>query len=276
MIIVQFGKSGRLAQICEKTLKLTYANAMIYNVNRDGKFTSDSYDGRPVTQNSVEALLKAYPEYKCIVVDASVDHSSIQALITHETFKRETIATICRYGVLDRTIGFSSGITLLEVNRILPDAVHMLEYRRQKLAQQEQFLNLPCPVFLPRLFTLVGPITYAVQGAAWAQVLKARLKRETGTVLNEPQARKAWTSEFQVTRAVLNFLAEPTPISTMETIVSGEFTLAQIADDVSLPLPALTYTLGQRAGWLVGDYLPPQAIREPLFIHDELLRSLFH
>jgi len=280
VIILRFGKSGRLARICETAARLTHPESPFFSATRGGAFQAGQGGGVLQADQgggvwpTIDALLQSQANQQVLVLDASVDHSSSAALIAHESFKRETIASLGRAGVLARVIGFSSGIALIDAARIQPTAAHMLEYRCQKLAQEALFAGLACPVYLPQLFTLVGPITYAGQSAAWAQILKARLERAGGTVLNEPHARKAWVSEFHVLRTLLNFLAAPKPANHTGPLVSGEFTLAQIASDPDLPAPPLAYTQGAGQGWLSGDYLPPAPRHNPQTITEELLRSL--
>ncbi len=272
MIILRFGKSGRLARICETAIQLAHPNACIYTANRASEFVADADATRHTT---LDSLLDANLGERFLWLDASIDHSSTENLISHEAFKRRTLSTLSSHQLLDRAIGVSSGITLIPAIRIQTSAAHMREYREQKLAQERQFASLACPILLPNLFTLVGPITYASQSAAWAQILKARIVRAADTVLNEPHTRKAWTSEFHVFQTVLNFLTAITPMSRTGALVSGAFALADIAGDDILPLPPLAYSIGSGAGWLNGDYLPPEMpTGNHSSIPDALLRSI--
>lgn len=275
MIVLRFGKSGRLARICETAIQLATPSATVYTVNRAGEFVADQVVTGLAKHGSVESLLLAHAAEKVILLDTSVDHSSTANLVAHETFKRNVISTLHSNNALEKAIGFSSGITLMDSARIHVSAQHMLEYRSQKLAQEALFSALACPVFIPNIFTLVGPITYATQGAAWAQILKARLLRSPGIVLNEPGAKKAWTSEYRIFRSVLDFLAAPAPLSTKGPLVNGKFTLSEIAKDAYLDLPELAYTTGNVAGWLDGDYVPESYATDHQSVHDELIRSLY-
>jgi hypothetical protein len=271
VIILRFGKSGRLARVCESAARLIYPESLFFNATRGRTFQGDRSGSEWPT---VEALLRSQPNQQVLVLDASVDHSSTEAMIAHEDFKRKTLTALNRAAVLDRVVGFSSGITLVDATRIRATATHMLEYRRQKLAQEELFVSLPCAWYLPQLFTLVGPITYANQSAAWAQILKARLDRVSDAVLNEPHVRKAWTSELHVLRTLLDFLSAVRPANRTGPLVSGEFTLAQIASDPALPVPPLAFAQGHVVGWMSGDYLPPMPLHNSQTIIEELLRSL--
>lgn len=271
MIILCFGSSGRLAGICRMAVRITHPGSLMVALSRDGGFRGE--DGAP-EYGSLQAVMHAHPGEQFLVLDASVDHSSSESLIAHESFKRDCIAAIGRHGLLWRCVGFSSGITLIDAARVRPLATHMLEYRRQKLLQEELFATLGCPVFLPRLFTLVGPRTYARQSAAWAQVLKSRLVRAKDLVLNEPHSRKAWASEFEVLRHLLRFLAAGRPVNVTEPIVQGEFTLHEIASGERLPMPAIDYVVGSGQGWLCGDYLPAAELQKPQDVTDELLQAI--
>ena len=271
MIILRFGNSGRLAGVCETATRLTYPQCSRFSLTRGGNFRRDR-DG--LEYASLQSMVQANPGEKFLVLDASVDHSCTESLVSHESFKRDCIEALGRQGLLWRCVGFSSGITLIDPAQVRPTATHMLEYRRQKVAQEELFITLECPVFLPQVFTLIGPRTYAAQNAAWAQILRARLERATGTVLNEPHSRRAWVSEFEVSRLLLTFLFAETPANLVTPLIQGEFTLHEIATDNHLPLPAMSYSEGIGEGWLNGDYVPQSPLLNQQAITDELLRSL--
>ena len=275
MIILRFGKFGRLAQICEMAIKLAVPWATVYTANRVGEFVRDDVFSVQPLCHTVESLLKAHSAERFVILDSSVDHSSTANLVKHEAFKRDAITTINNHNLLAMAIGFSSGITLVDASRISDAAPHMLEYRNQKLVQEALFNSLECPVFLPNIFTLVGPISYATQSAAWAQILKARLLRSPCVALNEPYAKKAWTSEFRVFKTVLDFLTEETPRSIRGALVNGVFTLSYVATEAYLSVPALPYSNGSGSGWLTGDYLPKSPIAEQQPVGEELIRSLY-
>lgn len=271
MIILRFGTSGRLAGICRTATRVTHPDCPVVAMSRECGFRCE--DGGQ-EYGHLEAVMQAHPSEAFLVVDASVDHGSAEALVAHERFKRDCIAMLGRRRLLWRCVGFSSGITAIDAARVRPSATHMLEYRRQKLLQQELFTSLGCPVFLPSLFTLVGPRTYAGQKAAWAQILRSRLEREKGVVLNEPHYRKAWASEFEVLRRLLRFLAAEQPASVTGPLVEGDFTLHEIACGEKLPMPVIDYATGNGEGWLCGDYLPATTLSEPQDVTDELLRAM--
>lgn len=274
MIVLRFGSTGRLARICNTALKLAAPTATVYSANRAGEFVPVQDAAGLAKHGSVASLMQAHAAEQVILLDTSVDHSSTANLVAHEAFKRNVIATLHSHNALAKAIGFSSGITMVNVSRIQPTASHMLEYRTQKIAQEKLFDELACQVFMPNIFTLVGPITYNTQGAAWAQILKARLQGSPGTVLHEPDTKKAWVSEFRVFKAVSGFLAEPAPLSIKGPLVDGVFTLSEIAKTAYLPLPVLAYTTGNAAGWLFGDYIPELNATGHQTIHEELLRAL--
>lgn len=271
MIILRFGRSGRLARICESAMRLANTHSAVYTARRDGTFILDS---DLTTQLPADAIIESLKGRAVTVIDASVDHSSTANLLAHETFKKDVLLRLRDQGVLARALGFSSGITLADASRIRAHSPHMQAYREQKLAQEELFNSLHCPVLLPNLFTLVGPITYATQGAAWAQILKARVQRGETVALSEPHVKKAWASEFRVSRQVLAFLVASAPESVRGPLVDGDFTLADIASSPCLPIPALNYTTGGQPGWLEGDYLAPEHFSDSHSIHGELLRAL--
>lgn len=271
MIILRFGTSGRLAGICRTATATAFPDWPAVALTRGGEFVRDDGADR---YGSCDAVVDAHPDEQFLVIDASVDHGSSQALAVHESFKRDCIAALGRRALLWRCVGFSSGIAMVEAARIRSSAPHMLEYRRQKLLQEELFAAVACPVFLPRLFTLVGPRTFSGRAAAWAQVLQSRLGRADGVVLNEPHARKAWASEFEVFRRLLSFLAGERPESVTGPLVQGDFTLHEIASGRRLPLPPIAYTIGTTEGWLCGDYSPAAPFPESQDVTDELLRAI--
>ncbi len=271
MIVLFFGATGRVGQLCNSALRLARPMDLVYMVNRNQEFVCDS-----VRHASIHSLLTAHPHEKVIWIDASVDHSSIANLIAHEAFKRHLLFTVNQRGVLDRAIGLSSGVTLISRENIRSDALHMREYQRQKKEQECLFSALSCATLLPNLFTLVGPFTYRAQAAAWAHILKSRIESRPNVVIDEPHARKAWVSEFQLFNVVLDFLCDASPSDYMGPLVSGHFSLAEIASAPRIPWPPLEYMQGQGLGWLIGDYLPNLRLAPDCeSIDEELLRSIF-
>jgi hypothetical protein len=282
VIVVRFGKSGRLARICEAALRIAHPQSPVVSASRDRAFTSDA-DG--AQWHDIKSTLRERSVERVLLIDASVDHTSSTALIEHEEFKRETIRQLKEANVLLMAIGFSSGIATVDPMRIRPTATHMHEYRRQKLMQEELFLTLNCPCYLPQLFTLIGPLTYAGQNAAWARILKARLEREPEIVLDEPLAVKAWVSEYTVLRTLIDFLSSYSPPSFTGPLVAGSFTLAGLASEELLSIPPLHFSKGDGLGWLIGDYTPPTQARQEALglsihtahsvpINEELLRAV--
>lgn len=271
MITLRFGTSGRLAGICRTATRITYPECPVIVANREGSFRPENGGEKYET---LEAVLRSYPTEPVLVLDASVDHTSPEALVTHEVFKRSCVTLLEKQGRLGRCVGFSSGIAAVDATRIKPSATHMLEYRRQKLLQEDLFATLGCPVFLPQLFTLVGPRTYARQCAAWAQILRSRLDRAADVVLNEPHARKAWASEFQVLRCLLRFLSNARPRNVTGPFTQGDFTLHEIAGSDQLPMPPLDYAVGREQGWLYGDYLPASSSAGSEDVTDDLLQAI--
>jgi hypothetical protein len=271
MIVLRFGTSGRLAGLCRAATQLIHPDYPVVVFGRDVGFRTE---GAEQVYDTLEGLIRAYPQEEFIVLDASVDHGSTESLVAHEGFKRGCLATLAERGLIRRCVGFSSGIALIDVAQVRASAKHMVEYRRQKLLQESLFTALDCPVFLPQLFTLLGPRTYASQNAAWAQVLRARLERVGGVVLHEPHARKAWVSEFEVFRRLLEFLAADCPESVIGPLVQGDFTLHEIARGEKLPLPPIVYEVGADKGWLRGDYSLPAPMPYKAEMTNELVRVI--
>lgn len=274
MIILRFGVAGRLATICKRALAMVYPNGIFYHYSRGIGFVAESAGEIGAYFNTLEECIGPWRDQKVVVIDSSVDHSTTENLIVHEDYKREVIRRLDQAGLLKKVVGFSSGISMLGIDRIDSSATHMLEYRAQKLHQQSVFANLSCPIYLPNLFTLVGSVTYARQNAAWAQILKARIERSRTVELHEPWSRRAWVSESSVFKSVLAFLTDDAPICVRGALVDGVFTLAEIAEADLLGVPGLAFQRGKKLGWLKGDYLPGQSVDGALPIQDELLRCL--
>ena len=155
----------------------------------------------------------------------------------------------------------------------------MVAYREQKLIQQNFFQSLNCHFYLPNIFTLLGPITYGRQSAAWAQVLKARLTGETQFVINDPYSERLWVSEYSVFMSLLNYLRSIEPNNISGALVDGLFTLDEIASNNFIEgVPLLRYTKGSNNGWLIGDYKPSafKLLGNPISIYPELTRSLVY
>lgn len=210
-----------------------------------------------------------------VVIDASVDHSSTECLRRHEAEKRQAIRWLEREDPLQKIVGFSSGIALLSPQQINPGSVHMMAYRTEKCAQQELFAEIDAPSFLPNLFTLVGPMTYSQQAAAWAQVLKARLSCVSQLTLHDPMVRRFWVSEHTVFTRLLEFLRAVQPFSMAGALVDGIFTLADIAvQPLGADIAPINFVRGTQRGWLLGDYVVGVEPTNPTPIAPELLRTL--
>lgn len=275
MKIVRFGKSGRLARIAQRACEAAYPCVEFYTLQRKGGYLRETLDQPDEFYPSLPACMQDCKDDPVVVIDASVDHSGIEPLLQHEEYKRQVIRWLDREGLLIKAVGFSSGIVLLDLDQIDSKANHMLAYRAQKRLQQELFAELSCPGFLPNLFTLVGPITYGRQSAAWAQILKARLASASDLVLHAPLVRRSWVSEYSVFVNLLAFLRSIHSGSFAGALVEGVFSLADVA---CMPLGAevapLDYLLGTQHGWLRGDYVAGSDPKTLASIAPELLRSL--
>ncbi len=275
MKVLRFGKSGRLARIAQRACEAAYPNVEFCTQQRSGGYLQESTDVPGQFHPSLQSCMQAWQDSPVVVIDASVDHSGIESLLQHEAQKRDEIVWLERRGLLAKAVGFSSGIALLDLHQIDSGASHMLAYRAQKRLQQELFAKLRCPSFQPNLFTLVGPITYSRQSAAWAQILRARLAGTSDLLLHEPLVRRFWVSEQRVFTLLLGFLRGTQPASIAGALVDGVFCLADVAVmPLGVEVPPLDYLLGNQRGWLRGDYVVDAELANPQLFAPELLRAL--
>ncbi len=256
MKVVLYGARGRLGELCTEALRDTTVPDFVYAFQRDGTFVPRSQDGNEAPPLSLAGLKNALRGQSVLFCDCSIDHSSTEAMERHETAKRDLCAWLDARGALRGAIGFSSGIARLEGKRIRPHADHMRAYRAVKLAQERLFHNLRCPVFIPVLFTLIGPQTYRRQAAAWATVLRWRIEQAMEAMLHDPFTRRFWVDEATVRQALVRFLEGTGPARVAEPLVDGVFSLDDVAG-VELPggHPRLHYAVGASTAWHDGDYL---------------------
>jgi hypothetical protein len=254
LLVLQVGRSGRLATICRAALESAKFDIALFFMSSDGGVHSDK-DG--LVWHSVRDFIRDHSQEKIAFIDASVDHSSLNALVLHEQLKRAVVRQLRDHGALWRAVGFSSGITCVNVDRISRSAHQMLEYRQQKLEQEMLFRSLDCPVFIPNLFTLIGRVTFERKSSAWVDVLLARLRRDESFVIHEPYSRRAWVGEVTVRENLSTFLSSESPDNYVGPMVSGQFSLFDIASQYYIDAPPLKYVLGRKSGWLDGDYVCP-------------------
>jgi hypothetical protein len=272
--IFRFGKTGRIAKIAQRACEATFSNPDFYTYQRNGGYLRESTN---TFYKDLESCLSNSGTSKILVIDASIDHSNIESLEAHENFKREKIMWLSREGLLCKVIGFSSGIALLNLDQIASNAFHMRLYREKKLIQQDYFSSLRCQIYLPNIFTLVGPITYSHQAVAWAQVLKSRLISESNFLINEPYTKRLWVSEHRLFTSLMHFMRMQTPRDVTGPLIEGIFTLDQIAtENFDYGISPLKYKKGNKNGWLIGDYSLADLNQSLTFrsINSELLRSI--
>ena len=251
-----FGARGRLGTICREVLARLDAGVICLEHQRDGSFLRREDGCEPAARVERHELARQAGSQPWVFVDASVDHRSTEALLRHEADKAALCEQLDRASLLDRAIGFSSGIAHLPARNIRADHPHMLAYREVKLRQMDLYAGLRCPAFLPSIFTLVGPVTYARQAAAWARILAERVRAQEPSVIHDPFSRRFWVDEATVAQALSGFAAGDHPASVRGPLVDGSFCL----DDVArLPLaaghPALRYRVGVSDSWCIGDYV---------------------
>ncbi|WP_297914855.1 hypothetical protein [Thiomonas sp.] len=256
MKVLMFGARGRLGTICGAELERRAPGSTRFEHQRDGSFLR-SVGGRRESLRLRPAELAALARSEPLVfVDCSVDHRSTDALRHHEAEKAELCEQLDRASLLACAIGFGSGIAQLPAQRIRADHPHMLAYRDVKLRQMELYARLRCPSFLPSIFTLVGPLTYARQAAAWASILAERARASADTLVHDPLTRRFWVDESTVARNLAAFLAAEHPASVSGPAVDGCFCLDDVARvPLAAGLPELRYRSGSSDSWCIGDYV---------------------
>lgn len=220
--IILMGPTGRLGRVCKRAL---------YPF---GTLTVDVIRGGIIRFNdqSTYSLEDAgCLEGNWVVIDASVDYSSLEAFLSWESRKRKFVQQLYNDGKLEAYVAFSSGIVEFDPGFI--DDEFKKEYRAAKVTLEKFATSLNVPIYCPRIFTLIGPETWAYGKIAWVQVAKQVIEQGFAMVAY-PDEIKSWVAESTIEAQIRDFVSgKHTKKSEILTPLDGTFTLRDIVNIVS-------------------------------------------
>lgn len=232
-----FGASGRLGRVMLQGLAeagiepVLATRAMLANFTKAGE-------------------LPAFPQ-RIVVVDASIDYSNMHK---HEAEKHAFINRLAQSSRIGLIASFSSGAVDFEDALIANPAY--LEYKRVKQHNLAFFRSLGARLFYPKIYTLVGPSSFAVKSTGWVQVLEQAATMDQ-VVIAHPGEPRSWVAEHCVRRLFATFIAGNQP-EYLEAPVCGTFRLADIVSFCETRRGRhLAIQPGQANPWLTVSYVAP-------------------
>lgn len=214
-VCLLFGASGRLGLLVESRLI-----SRGYEVIKVQRGWSD--------HQILEALNKGDnfkdPKKKIGFCDCSIDYTSTELFYEHERTKSKVMEHLHAAGMLGFYLGFSSGI--VEFDDCLIFDAFKLAYKEQKLSRLTTLKNFGIPFFFPKIFTVIGPISYRAKSTAWVAILD---KCIGGSVVDiaDPLELRSWVSEEKILSSVDIFLENPN-FMVEGALISGTFSLGEI------------------------------------------------
>lgn len=250
-----FGATGRLGMTMSETLEKLHIP--IVNVSRAS--LADYLSGR---------AYPVLPTPRIIVVDASVDYTSISHLRQHETDKWRLIRSLALQHEIGLIASFSSGVTDFE-DRQITDLFY-LAYKKTKQENLIFYRSLRTRIFFPKIYTLIGPRSYLVKSTGWVDIFEqARVFNEISVA--HPYEPRSWTTECTIQDLFVDFFMGEQP----EYLLAPVCGIFQLADIISffeeLRCCSLTIKKTKANSWLSVPYVAPNPTQLfPVQFHDEL------
>jgi len=160
-----------------------------------------------------------------MVIDASVDYTSLEHMEAHEDAKLTFLEMLSKRGDLAGLLAFSSGVVEFD------DAVIKTEwhrrYKRLKLRLESFVQDLSCPAYCPRLFVVIGPYSLKVATTGWVDVMRqACAGARVGMAM--PGEPRSWVAESFLIAELSRFFDAPGE-ARRTTPLNGTFCLGEIA-----------------------------------------------
>jgi hypothetical protein len=224
---------------------------------------------RAILSNYLETrALPALKTHRILLIDASIDYTSIIHLRRHEAEKHDLMSTIARHHEIELIASFSSGATDFD-----DGLINNMFYKEYKQIKQENlvfFQSLNTRVFYPKIYTLIGRFSHAIKSTGWVDVFEqARTMNEVS--IAHPYEPRSWIAENTVQRLFINFVTG-TQTEYLTAPVCGTFQLADIVSffeqhrDCSLEIKK-----HQTTPWLKVPYVAPNPVQVCTHtLHDEL------
>ncbi len=212
-----FGASGRIGSLCAGLL--TERGIPYGTLGRHGEleFNAESlgnlHRGPP-------------PRGRYFVIDASVDHASLERMVAHERAKQAFIRSIDARRELAGLMAFSSGAVEFDDADITTDWHR--RYKRLKLDLEALVRGLGCPAYCPRIFALMGPRSFRVTTIGWVDVVR-QVCSGSRVAIGAPSEPRSWLAEDCLRAELTKFLEAPgNPLRS--TLVNGTFCLRDVAE----------------------------------------------
>ncbi len=218
-----FGDRGRLGGLCAEVLgergipygtlqrsgDLMFAGACLGNIHR-----------RPAAPESF------------LIIDASIDHSSLDRMIAHEDAKLAFLEGLEARGELGALVAFSSGVVEFDNSQIKTD--WHLRYKHLKLRLESFVQSLSCPAWCPRLFVVIGPRAFRAATTGWVSIVRQACVG--GRVeIAAPTEPRSWVAETYLREVLARFFDAPQEYRP-STPLNGTFRLGDIARSVARQL----------------------------------------
>jgi hypothetical protein len=232
-----FGASGRLGKVMLQGLAETGIEPMLATRAMLSNFTASGE--LPILPESI------------VLVDASIDYSDMPK---HEAEKHAFIARLAQRSNIRLIASFSSGAVDFE-DALIANSFY-LEYKRVKQHNLAFFQSLGTRLFYPKVYTLVGPNSFAVKSTGWVQVLESAASLDDVAIAH-PGEPRSWVSEHCVRHLFTSFVASNQP-QYLEAPVCGTFRLADIVSLCETRRERrLAIQPGQANPWLAVPYVAP-------------------
>lgn len=204
--------------------------------------------------HAADRTLPPLPE-RLVLVDASIDYSD---MVRHESAKQALVTDLARHHELQLVASFSSGA--VDFDDALIANPFYRDYKQAKLDNLAFYRALCTRLFYPKIYTLVGPNSFAVKTTGWVQVFE-QASHADDVAIAHPLEPRSWVSESCVRRVFTSFVAG-TDHDLLGAPVCGTFRLQDIVAFCEARRGRkVAVRQGQATPWLSVPYVSPQPFR---------------
>lgn len=198
--------------------------------------------------------LPTLPE-RLMLVDASIDYADMRG---HEAEKHAFISCVAERCSVELIASFSSGAT--DFDDALITNPFYREYKRVKQDNLTYLQSLGSRLFYPKIYTLIGPSSFALRSTGWVQVLEQTSICDEVSIAHPHQPR-SWVAEHCVQLLFASFAASKQR-DYLDAPVCGTFRLADIVSFCEVRRGRnLKILPGQASSWLTVPYVAPHPAR---------------
>lgn len=206
------------------------------------------------------------------IIDASIDHSSLERMIAHEDAKLAFMEALEARGGLSGLVAFSSGVVEFDDANITTD--WHLRYKHLKLRFEAFAQNLSCPAYCPRLFVVIGPRSFRAVTTGWVSIVRQACVGGR-VAIAAPAEPRSWVAETYLREVLARFFEAPEEYRP-STPLNGTFCLGDIARSVAGQLKrSIVIESCDAPGWLSVPYVSHvQPAISPGYALDKILAPL--